>query len=154
MSPWLRPPIRRRGPDRIEVKLPGPVGRVVAWSAEYVLAVSESPDSPGFARLFAPIGETGGPDDPLVTLERQTRLTDLAMAAAATSHRRVLTDGEAEAWLKVLGLALTLRAEDLGIRSEADRAALGGGDDAQLDAIHTVQMWLVRALDTPADGPG
>jgi hypothetical protein len=142
-------PFRRTGPDRIDVRLPRPLLGAVAWAVDAVQHAASSPGTTGFKRLFAPI-EAGISDDPLATLERQTIIGSVLESAAGSQDRTWLTDAEAEAWLQLLGLALALQMEELGIRTEADRNRLDRRVNARIDAMHALQICLIDALDSAA----
>ena len=148
MSPWHRPFVRRRG-DRIQVRLPAQVTRVVLQAAEAVRRSVDDPAAAGHGRLLARTDESAPAADPLVTFERQVRIGEAADVAAGTWRNPDLSEDEAEAWLQVLGMALGLFAEERGLRTEEDRAALGRDDEAFLSVVHALQLWLASALDAP-----
>ncbi len=56
---------------------------------------------------------------------------------------------EAEAWLKVLGMTLSRRAAELGLRTEADRASLPAKEEAEIRVVYALQVSLIDAIDGP-----
>lgn len=148
MSRRHRSPVERRG-DRIEVHLGGPVAAVVLRAAETVRRSAEDPAVPGHDRLHARTEASAPAIDPLVTLERQVRIAEAAEVVAATWRNADLSEDEAEAWLQVLGMAVGVFAEERGLRTEEDRAALAQDDETFLSVVHALQLWLAGALDAP-----
>jgi hypothetical protein len=140
-------PFRRTGPDRIDVRLPRRLAGAIEWAVGSVNRAATSPTAPGFQRLFAPI-EENNVDDPLATLERQTIIGSVLESAAASRRASRLTVAEAEVWLQLLGLALALQMDELGIRTEADRERLDPSVAARISAIHVIQVCLIAALDS------
>lgn len=133
----------------VEVDLPGWVGDFLAGAAERVRALAGEPGTPAFERVFSRVGPADEDDDPVATFERQAILEDLASSVAATATHRVLTDDDAEAWLKVLGILLAARAAELGLRTETDMESLGPADARFFDVVHALQAGLLLALASP-----
>jgi hypothetical protein len=108
-----------------------------------------SPGSPGFECLFGPIEESAAVDDPAYVLARQLAVDDVVSVVSASADKDVIDPEEAEAWLKVLGMTLSRRAAELGVRTEEDRAALGAEDEAVVRVVYALQVGLIEALDEP-----
>ncbi|MGH9918689.1 MAG: hypothetical protein ACRD6W_07470, partial [Nitrososphaerales archaeon] len=112
-------PIRRVN-EAIEVALPRRARRLLADASAAVQRCVEDPNSPAFGQLYGPLDETADVDDPLFRLERQTAIDDLCASVIQTSNDERLSDTQAEAWLRVLGMAVSLVAANAGIRTEED----------------------------------
>lgn len=121
-------------------------------AAERVRRAADQPGSVAFERLFSRVDEGTELDDPLVVLSRQSMIDEIATSVAESAHRRSISDEEAEGWLKVLGMDLAIRAADLGLRTEADREALGDDEEAALAVVHALQLLIVEALDAVPGG--
>jgi hypothetical protein len=140
---------KRLDDGRIAVRLPSAVRSFVAAAAERLREVGESPGSPGFARLFGRIDETADADDPAYVLARQLAVDDVVAAVAASAEKPVIDPEEAEAWLAVLGMTLSRRSEELGLRTEEDRAGITREDEAVIRVVYALQAGLIDALDEP-----
>ena len=108
-----------------------------------------SPRSPGFESLFGRIDESAVVDDPAYVLERQLAVDDVLSLVAASASKDVIEPEEAEAWLKVLGMTLSRRAAELGVRTEADRASLPAKEEAAIRVVYALQVSLIDAIDGP-----
>jgi hypothetical protein len=143
------PPFRRAGAGLIEVDLPPWLVDFMVTATDRIRGSLEQPGTPAFGRLNSPIEEAADVDDPLVVLSRQTMLDEVVSAVSASVRSRLITDADAEAWLKLLGLALAARAAELGVRSEEHREALSSDDEGFFGVAHTLQLLLIEVLDTP-----
>jgi hypothetical protein len=139
-------PIRRDG-GTIVVELAEPDRQLVAVVAEGVRHVAESPTSPGFARLYNPLDESAVDDAPLATLERQMAIDRLCDTVHESCRAERITDEQAEAWMKVLGMAAALAAANAGIRTEADTEAMAPDLSALVDFLRALQVMLAVGLD-------
>lgn len=137
----------RLGDGRIALDLPAGVREFMAAAAERLHDTAAAPGSPGFERLFGRIEETAVLDDPAYVLSRQLAVDELASSVAASARKEVIDADEAEAWLKVLGLTLSRRCAELGIRTEQDRARLDAADEAVLQVVYALQVALIEVLD-------
>ncbi len=108
-----------------------------------------SPSSPGFACLFGRIDESAVVDDPAYVLERQLAVDEVLSVVASSARKDVIEREEAEAWLKVLGMTLSRRAAELGLRTEADRASLPAKEEAEISVVYALQVSLIDAIDGP-----
>jgi len=145
---WRRHAAFRRLEDgRIAVRLPAAVRSFLAAAAERLREVGASPGSPGFARLFGRIDETADADDPAYVLARQLAVDEVVAAVAASAEKSVIDPEEAEAWLAVLGMTLSRRAEELGLRTEEDRARIAREDEAVIRVVYALQAGLIDVLD-------
>jgi hypothetical protein len=141
--------IARAGDGVIEVDLPDVLHRFVLLAAEAVRASAGDPGSAGHRRLFGRIDEGADRDDPLATLARQVAIEGAGTAVERTWRSTRLTDDEAEAWLRVLSMALSLRAGELELAVEEDLDALDPRQRAYLEVFQVLQALLVEALDAP-----
>lgn len=148
-----REPFRRLADGRIALDLPPGVREFMVAAAQRLRETAASPGSPGFDRLFGRIDESADVDDPAYVLTRQFEVDDVLTVVATSVNKTVIEPGEAEAWLKVLGMTLSRRSAELGIRTEEDRATLGLEDEAVLRVAYAIEVALIDALDTP-DEPG
>ncbi len=144
---------QRLDDGRIAVRLPAAVRSFVAAAAERLRDVGTAPGSPGFARLFGRIDETADADDPAYVLARQLAVDEAVAAVAASTEKPVIDLEEAEAWLAVLGMTLSRRMEELGVRTEADRAGIAREDEAVIRVVYALQAGLIDALDEREPAP-
>lgn|GEM_PF-3107524 len=144
-------PVWRAAPGRIGVDLPRWVTELVATAAEGLRRTCEHPGTEAFNRLYSRVEETGETEDPIVMLTRQTMLDEVAGTVVASIGKPVISDEEAEAWLKVLGMLLASRAAELGVVTEEQRDALGTSETQFFDVVHALQLCLIEALDGPLE---
>ncbi len=141
--------LARRTAAGIELALPDWVTELVRSSLDELRRDLVLPGGPVGRRLLAQLDESAPSDDPVVTLMRQHTLDETLDAIEPTIGRQLLTDDEAEGWLEVLGLVLTARMAQLGVRTEVDRWALNRSDEAYLQVVYALQVALMHALDGP-----
>lgn len=144
---WHRPAFRRRGADAIEIDLPKVVAEIVRDSATELQRAMEQPGSVAAVRLLAPVDESAEHDDPVVTLSRQTAIDHTIETVLTSWHKRVLSDAEAESWLRLLGLVLSVRAAELDIQTEAQRESISRSDQRFFQLVYVLQLGLMEALD-------
>jgi hypothetical protein len=142
-----REPFRRLEDGRIALDLPYGVREFMVDAAERLRDTGASPGSLGFVGLFGRIDETADVDDPAYVLARQLSVDEVVSVVSASARKEVIEPQEAEAWLKLLGLTLSRRAAELGVRTEDDRAALGVRDEAVIRVVYALQAGLIDALD-------
>jgi hypothetical protein len=142
-----RPAIRRLGTDAIEIDLPRSVIEILRDSAHELQHAMDQPDSPAVGRLLAQVDESAEHDDPVVTLSRQTAIDETIVTVLSSWHKRVLSDAEAESWLRLLGLVLSVRAAELGVHTEGERAAISRSDERFFQLVYVLQLALIEALD-------
>lgn len=147
MSPRRRVPFQPLGDGLISLDLPPGVREFMMAAAQRLRDTGASPGSAGFERLFGRIDEAGEVDDPAYVLARQLAVDDVVSAVLASAEKKVIDADEAEAWLKVLGMTLSRRAAELGIRTEQDRATIGAEDEAVIRVAYTLQVALIDVLD-------
>jgi hypothetical protein len=152
MRPGRRAPFRPLGDGRIALDLPPGVREFMVAAAQRLHDTGSALGSPGFARLFGVIDESADVDDPAYVLARQLAVDEMASVVAASAGKTVIDADEAEAWLKVLGMTLSRRSAELGIRTEEDRASLDSEDEAVLRVAYALQVGLMDALDGAPDG--
>ena len=112
----------------------------------------ERPGSAAFDRVYGAAVDPDAPEDPSVRLSRQLMVDEVTATVEASARKRRISVEEAEAWLKVLGMTLSSQIADLGVVTEADRAALGRRDQATIVLIQALQVELLRALEAE-EGP-
>lgn len=150
MSP-RREPFRRLEDGRIALALPPGVREFMVAAVQQLRDTGASPGSPGFECLFGRIDESSSVDDPAYVLARQLAVDEVVSMVSASAEKTVIEPEEAEAWLKVLGMTLSRRSAELGIRTEEDRAALGARDEAVIRVVYALQVGLIDALDEPGE---
>lgn len=138
---------RRAGIDSIDVDLPETVMRLVKYWADEVQRTADEPMSTGNVEMFGKINEDVEADDPMLTLERQMMIGGVCALVIGSSDKRRLTDAEAEAWLQVLGMALSLEAAKLKISSYEDLDILSEEDGFTLSLLQGLASALTDALD-------
>lgn len=143
----------RREHGTIVVELPRGARQFVVATADGVRRTVEAPASAGYRRLYGRLDEGGAPDDPLVTLQRQTAIDELCRIVVASSRHRRLTDEEAEAWIKVLGLAVAMTTAEAGVHTDADLHKLDARRAEALDVLRWLQVELAFALDPSLEAP-
>jgi hypothetical protein len=132
---------------RIELSLPREVREFMVAATERLREAGASPGSPGFDGLFGRIDESASVDDPAYVLARQLLVDEVVSAVSSSVGKDVIEPEEAEAWLKVLGMTLSRRTAELGVRTEDDRAQLGVRDEAVIRAVYALQIGLIDAID-------
>lgn len=137
----------------IEVDLPSAVVRVLAEEAEHVRSASESPGCPGFTRLHARVEEDRDADEPAVVLDRELSIDTLTGLVIDSVAKRVISTDDAEAWLRVLGMALACIAAEEGITDEDSLANVAPDASSRIDLVRAVQVALLEALDGPLSDP-
>lgn len=147
-----RLPIRREG-DAVVVELPARARRFLVDAADAVRRRADDPSSPGFGRLYGPLDESAETDDPLLRLERQSSVEGICGTVTESAHRRELSDAEAEAWLRMLGMAVAVVAADAGIQTEGDLERLDPDRSRLLDLLRSLQLLLARSLDPDLSDP-
>lgn len=149
--PRRRPPFRRLDDGRIGLDLPPGVREFMTAAAERIRDTGTAPGTPGYDRLFSRIDESAEVDDPAYVVARQIAVDELASVVLASAQKPVIGPDEAEAWLKVLGMTLSRRSAELGIRTEEDRATIGDQDEAVLRVAYALQIGLMDVLDDDDD---
>ena len=134
-----------------EISLPFWVTELLADAAARLQQVAEEPGTAAFDRLFSRVDTDADVEDPLIVLSRQTMLDEVVGVVGRSAHEARISEDEAEAWLKVLGMTLAARAAELGIRNDDVRDALGGADAQYIDIVHALQLCLLEALDGPVE---
>ena len=147
--PRERPPFRRLEDGRIALSLPRGVRAFIAAAAGRLQEAGASPASRGFEGVFGRIDENAVVDDPAYVLERQLAVDEVLSVVSSSAHKDVIEPEEAEAWLKVLGMTLSRRSAELGVRTEADRAALAAEHEAEIRIVYALQVGLIDAIDGP-----
>ena len=130
---------KRMGADAIEVCVPISVVELVLTLAS---TVCES-----FAELSTRIDESVAFDDPLVCLERQMTIEATCATVLSTGAQHVLTDDQAEAWLKVLSMGLALSVARFGVTDDASVERLDEQQTALVSLLQMLQVILIDALD-------
>ena len=151
-GPGGTPPIRRKN-GTIVVELPRRARRFVVVTAEAVLQSADDPSSLGFGRLYRPIDGSAVFDDPLATLERQTAIDATCRAVIDSAQQKALSDAEAEAWLRMLGMAVAITAANAGVKTEDDLDRLDPKVSRFLDLLRSLQLLLVGGLDPTLPDP-
>lgn len=146
-----RAPFRRLGDGRIALDLPPGVREYMLAAAERLRETGVLPGSPAFERLFGRIDESADVDDPAYVLTRQFAVDEAVTAVVKSAQKSVIDAQEAEAWLKVLGMTLSRRSAELGLRTEQDRAKLDAEDEAVIRVAYALQVGLIDALDAPQE---
>ena len=129
------------------VELPRRVRRFVEESAEAVRRSVDDPSAPAFARLYGQLDESAVHGDPLVTLERQTVIDEVCRIVTESARKDRLSDAEADAWLRVLGMAVALVAATAGLATDDDVERLDPGRARHLDLLRSLQLLVAQSLD-------
>lgn len=142
-----RSPVRRLPDGMLEVALPSWATDFLADAAGRLQATAQEPGTPAFKRLFGRADSAASVEDPLVVLTRQTMVDDIVATVRQSARKRLISEEEGEAWLKVLGLSLAARAADLDIQTDEARDALPLEEAQYFDVVHALQIFLIEALD-------
>lgn len=141
---WL--PIRRLN-GSIDVKLPRRARRLLLGVAAAVQECVDDPSSLAFGRLYGQLDETANIDDPLLRLERQRAIDDLCAMVVESANENRLSDIQAEAWLRVLGMGVSLIAANAEVHVDEDLKRLDRKGAHMLDLLRSLQLLLAYSLD-------
>ena len=137
----------RRTPEGIAVDLPAPLR---AWLRDLAQSSAEDAvqvDGPVHRRLLGPINPTADHDDPVSELQRQFGVEGSLGTLVASADDRLLSDEQAEEWIRALQLMLAATAARLSIQSEDDVARLGQDDASAVTTLQAAISLLIDALD-------
>ncbi len=130
----------------IAVDLPGPLR---SWLAAMATEAASDAliDGPVHRRLLGPINPTDDHDDPLSELQRQFGVEGSLGALVETAHAELLSEEQAEEWIRALQLILVATAARYAVADEDDVAALGDEEATTLTTLQGAISLLIEALD-------
>ena len=137
----------RRTPEGIALDLPAPLR---SWLKALALASAEDAvqvDGPVHRRLLGPINPAADHDDPVSELQRQFSVEGSLGTVVASADATLLSEEEAEEWIRALQLMLAATAARLSVRTEDDVAGLGEEDAQTLTTLQAAISLLIEALD-------
>ena len=138
----------RRTPDGIAVDLPDELRRWLLSEAEQAAADANTMGDPVHHRLLGPIDLSADHDDPLIELQRQFAVEGPLERFVATAFATLLSEDEAEEWIRALQLMLAAAAARLAVQTDDDVAALAQDAAAELTTLQAGISLLIDALDT------
>ena len=137
----------RRVPDGIAVDLPEPVR---TWLADMAVEAAEDAVTAGpvHRRLLGPINPTADHDDPVSELQRQFSVEGALGTLAETAQAPLLSEEDAEEWIRALQLILAATAARLSIQTNDDLAALDKDQTSTVTTLQAAISLLIEALDS------
>jgi hypothetical protein len=133
--------------DGIAVDLPAPLRSWLAAMATES-AGDAIVDGPVHRRLLGPINPTADHDDPLSELQRQFGVEGSLGVLVETAHAELLSEEQAEEWIRALQLILAATAARYAISSEDDVAALGQEEASTVTTLQAAISLLIEAIDS------
>lgn len=137
----------RRVPEGIKIDLPESLRTWLASMAQETSGDAVTMESPAHRRLLGPIDPSKDHDDPITELQRQFAVEGSLGVLIATAHNDLLTEEEAEEWIRALQLILAATAARMAIVDEDDLANL---NDENTEIVTTLQAGIslmIEALD-------
>jgi hypothetical protein len=104
-------------------------------------------DGPVHRRLLGPINPTDDHDDPVSELQRQFSVEGSLGALVESAHHELLTEEQAEEWIRALQLILVATAARYEVASDDDVAQLGEEEANTLTTLQAFISLLIEALD-------
>jgi hypothetical protein len=138
----------RRVPEGIALDLPTPLRD---WLKEMAQQASEDAitmESPVHRRLLGPIDPSQDHDDPVTELQRQFAVEGSLGLLIQTADASVLSEDQAEEWIRALQLILAAAAARLAINHEDDVRRLNQADTAVVTTLQAGISLLIEALDS------
>ena len=130
----------------VAVDLHDDVRDFVRQCADFVIATRSATDSPAHQRVYGPINVELDDDDIFATLEREMKVDALCELVSSSADKSVLSEEEADAWLKVLSMTCSGLAANFGIGDESDLDRLDWVEEQQLRLVQALQWSLVSAM--------
>jgi hypothetical protein len=137
----------RRTPEGIALDLPEPLRSWLVTMAQEATDDAVRVDGPVHRRLLGPINPAADHDDPLSELQRQFEVEGALTIFIQTAHHELLSEEQAEQWIRALQLMLTATAARLAIRTEEDLAQLDEEATATVATFQDAISLLIDALD-------
>ena len=137
----------RRTPDGIAVDLPFDLRSWLATGAREAADDAVRVDGPVHRRLLGPINPADDHDDPISELQRQFEVEGSLGILIETAHADLLSEEQAEEWIRAFQLMLAATAARYAVLTEDDLARL---EEEATTAITTLQAGislLIEALD-------
>jgi len=134
----------RRTPEGIALDLPETLRTWLADQAKEAAADAVRVDGPVHRRLLGPINPADDHDDPVSELQRQFEVEGSLGVLIATAHTDLLSDEEAEDWIRAFQLMLAATAARLSILSDDDVAGL---DEEAATTVTTFQAGISLMID-------
>ena len=131
----------------IAVDLPDELRRWLLGEAEAAGADVVTIGDPVHHRLLGPIDLSADHDDPLIELQRQFAVEGPLERFVATAHATLLSEDEAEEWIRAFQLMLAAVAARLAVQTDDDVAALKEEAAAELTTLQAGISLLIDALD-------
>jgi hypothetical protein len=137
----------RRTPTGIAVELPAELRRWLLAEAEAAGADVVTVDDPVHRRLLGPIDPTADHDDPLIELQRQLEVEGPLERFVATAQSSLLSEEQAEDWIRALQLMLAAAAARHSVHDEDDVAGLAQEAATELTTLQAAISLLIDVLD-------
>jgi len=137
----------RRVPEGIALDLPESLRTWLAEQAQLAGEDAVRMDDPVHRRILGPINPTVDHDDPLDELQRQFAIEGALAVLITTAHTEVLSEEEAEDWIRALQLILAATAARHALHTEDDLAALNQEATTAVTTLQAGISLLIEALD-------
>jgi hypothetical protein len=137
----------RRVPEGIALDLPDSLRRWLADMARQTSDDAVTMEHPVHRRLLGPIDPSKDHDDPVTELQRQFAVEGSLGVLIATAQEPVLSEEEAEEWIRALQLILAATAARLSITQEDDVIRLNESDTEIVTTLQAGISLLIEALE-------
>jgi hypothetical protein len=137
----------RRTPEGIALDLPGPLRGWLKDLARDSAEEAVQVDGPVHRRLLGPINPAADHDDPVSELQRQFSVEGSLGTLVNSADAELLSEEQAEEWIRALQLMLAATAARLSIRNDDDVAGLGQEDASTVTTLQAAISLLIEALD-------
>ena len=134
----------RRVPEGISIDLPDPLR---TWLAEQARATANDAvqmEHPVHRRLLGPIDPSQDHDDPVTELQRQFGVEGSLGVLIETAHASLLSEEQAEEWIRALQLILAATAARLAITNEETLSRLS---EENAEIVTTLQAGISLMID-------
>ena len=137
----------RRVPEGIKVDLPDSLRQWLASIANETSEGAVTMSSPAHRRLLGPIDPSQDHDDPVTELQRQFAVEGSLGVLIATANATLLSDDEAEEWIRALQLMLAATAASMASVDEEDLRNLNEENTEIVTTLQAGISLMMEALD-------
>ncbi len=135
-------------PTGVAIDLPEPLRRWLAALATETAHDAVRVDNPVHRRLLGPINPTDDHDDPVKELQRQFGVEGSLGVLVETAHAEMISEDQAEEWIRALQLILAATAARMAILTDEDVAALDEKSTSTITTLQAIISLMIDALDS------